>query len=223
MAPMSMAVSVSTSFMDTLCNFLEIPWFCINQLRKPCWVYLHIFRLPLPSSGHDAIVTLLKHYKRPQDESPCNEYSQPGGGMVWEITLFSNCRVWSNDHWSHRTTEWLGWEGPWEIIQSNPLLKLTWSRLYSITSSGFISREGGSSASLGSPSQCSCHSQNKEVFPPVPMKLPVSQFVPVAGHHWKEWPHPFDTHPCMHLWDLHQSFLLQAQLSLYKIYIYMSL
>ncbi|XP_053929105.1 serine/threonine-protein kinase TNNI3K isoform X2 [Cuculus canorus] len=30
-------------------------------------------------TGHDAIVTLLKHYKRPQDESPCNEYSQPGG------------------------------------------------------------------------------------------------------------------------------------------------
>ncbi|MGH0147829.1 UNVERIFIED_CONTAM: hypothetical protein FKN15_048049 [Acipenser sinensis] len=29
--------------------------------------------------GHDAIVTLLKHYTRPQDESPCNEYSQPGG------------------------------------------------------------------------------------------------------------------------------------------------
>lgn len=29
--------------------------------------------------GHDAIVTLLKHYKRP-DDSPCNEYSQPGGG-----------------------------------------------------------------------------------------------------------------------------------------------
>ncbi|XP_065410120.1 serine/threonine-protein kinase TNNI3K isoform X2 [Chrysemys picta bellii] len=29
--------------------------------------------------GHDAIVTLLKHYKRPQDDSPCNEYSQPGG------------------------------------------------------------------------------------------------------------------------------------------------
>lgn len=31
------------------------------------------------TSGHDAIVTLLKHYKRP-DDSPCNEYSQPGGG-----------------------------------------------------------------------------------------------------------------------------------------------
>lgn len=31
------------------------------------------------NSGHDAIVTLLKHYKRP-DDSPCNEYSQPGGG-----------------------------------------------------------------------------------------------------------------------------------------------
>ncbi|XP_038649521.1 serine/threonine-protein kinase TNNI3K [Scyliorhinus canicula] len=29
--------------------------------------------------GHDAIVTLLKHYTRPQDESLCNEYSQPGG------------------------------------------------------------------------------------------------------------------------------------------------
>ncbi|EDL82543.1 cardiac ankyrin repeat kinase [Rattus norvegicus] len=29
--------------------------------------------------GHDAIVTLLKHYKRPQEELPCNEYSQPGG------------------------------------------------------------------------------------------------------------------------------------------------
>uniref|UniRef100_A0A8C1N051 TNNI3 interacting kinase n=1 Tax=Cyprinus carpio TaxID=7962 RepID=A0A8C1N051_CYPCA len=30
-------------------------------------------------TGHDAIVTLLKHYKPPQDGSPCNEYSQPGG------------------------------------------------------------------------------------------------------------------------------------------------
>ncbi|XP_026160689.1 serine/threonine-protein kinase TNNI3K isoform X2 [Mastacembelus armatus] len=29
-------------------------------------------------TGHDAIVTLLKHYKR-SDDSPCNEYSQPGG------------------------------------------------------------------------------------------------------------------------------------------------
>uniref|UniRef100_A0A8C8H9A1 Serine/threonine-protein kinase TNNI3K n=1 Tax=Oncorhynchus tshawytscha TaxID=74940 RepID=A0A8C8H9A1_ONCTS len=29
--------------------------------------------------GHDSIVTLLKHYKRPLDDSPCNEYSQPGG------------------------------------------------------------------------------------------------------------------------------------------------
>ncbi|CAH1787041.1 unnamed protein product [Owenia fusiformis] len=28
--------------------------------------------------GHDAIVTLLKHYKRPQDESACGDYSQPG-------------------------------------------------------------------------------------------------------------------------------------------------
>uniref|UniRef100_A0A8C6QFF6 Serine/threonine-protein kinase TNNI3K n=1 Tax=Nannospalax galili TaxID=1026970 RepID=A0A8C6QFF6_NANGA len=29
--------------------------------------------------GHDAIITLLKHYKRSEDELPCNEYSQPGG------------------------------------------------------------------------------------------------------------------------------------------------
>ncbi|XP_071494273.1 serine/threonine-protein kinase TNNI3K-like [Diadema antillarum] len=29
--------------------------------------------------GHDAIVTLLKHHKRPQDESACGDYSQPGG------------------------------------------------------------------------------------------------------------------------------------------------
>lgn len=35
--------------------------------------------LGFSSSGHDAIVTLLKHYTRP-DDSPCNEYSQPGGG-----------------------------------------------------------------------------------------------------------------------------------------------
>ena len=34
--------------------------------------------LSLP--GHDAIVTLLKHHKRPQDESACGDYSQPGGG-----------------------------------------------------------------------------------------------------------------------------------------------
>ena len=29
-------------------------------------------------SGHDSIATLLKHYKRPQDESACGDYSQPG-------------------------------------------------------------------------------------------------------------------------------------------------
>jgi len=49
-------------------------------------IYVRMFFL-----GHDAIVTLLKHYKRPQDDSPCNEYSQPGGGMrhsphvAWQI------------------------------------------------------------------------------------------------------------------------------------------
>lgn len=50
--------------------------------------YLQILVFPLSFLGHDAIVTLLKHYKRPQDESPCNEYSQPGGGMGWAIILF---------------------------------------------------------------------------------------------------------------------------------------
>ncbi|XP_014681457.1 PREDICTED: serine/threonine-protein kinase TNNI3K-like isoform X2 [Priapulus caudatus] len=29
--------------------------------------------------GHDAIVTLLKHHKRPHDQSACGDYSQPGG------------------------------------------------------------------------------------------------------------------------------------------------
>ncbi|KAJ8375353.1 hypothetical protein SKAU_G00059330 [Synaphobranchus kaupii] len=38
-------------------------------------------------TGHDAIVTLLKHYKRPQDESPCNEYSQPGGEKADVLSL----------------------------------------------------------------------------------------------------------------------------------------
>ncbi|XP_030853711.1 serine/threonine-protein kinase TNNI3K isoform X2 [Strongylocentrotus purpuratus] len=32
--------------------------------------------------GHDAIVTLLKHHKRPQDESACGDYSQPDGSYV---------------------------------------------------------------------------------------------------------------------------------------------
>lgn len=44
-------------------------------------------------SGHDAIVTLLKHYKRPQDESPCNEYSQPGGGMVLSNCYFCTSKI----------------------------------------------------------------------------------------------------------------------------------
>lgn len=30
-------------------------------------------------SGHDTIVTLLKHHKRPSEESACGDYSQPGG------------------------------------------------------------------------------------------------------------------------------------------------
>ncbi|KAK3539737.1 hypothetical protein QTP70_013050 [Hemibagrus guttatus] len=35
--------------------------------------------------GHDAIVTLLKHYKRPLEDSPCNEYSQPAGGSFGKV------------------------------------------------------------------------------------------------------------------------------------------
>lgn len=30
------------------------------------------------SVGFDSIITLLKHYKRPSDESACGDYSQPG-------------------------------------------------------------------------------------------------------------------------------------------------
>lgn len=63
-----------------------------NRQQKTTWFTLTLLPirflllhplLPIsPSySGHDAIVTLLKHYKRP-DESPCNEYSQPGGGEL---------------------------------------------------------------------------------------------------------------------------------------------
>lgn len=55
------------------------------DVMKPQYCSVCVFS----PSGHDAIVTLLKHYKRP-DDSPCNEYSQPGGGessffkiMVW--------------------------------------------------------------------------------------------------------------------------------------------
>ena len=45
------------------------------------------------------------------------------------------------------------------------------------------------------------HPQSEEVLPHLQMELPVLQFVlpiapcPVAGHHWKVWPHPPDTHP----------------------------
>lgn len=46
---------------------------CQKDLMETNIVFL------IATPGHDAIVTLLKHYKRP-DESPCNEYSQPGGG-----------------------------------------------------------------------------------------------------------------------------------------------
>uniref|UniRef100_A0A8C9A747 TNNI3 interacting kinase n=1 Tax=Prolemur simus TaxID=1328070 RepID=A0A8C9A747_PROSS len=43
--------------------------------------------------GHDAIVTLLKHYKRPQDELLCNEYSQPGGGTPFLIQFSLLCNI----------------------------------------------------------------------------------------------------------------------------------
>ncbi|PNJ71871.1 FPGT-TNNI3K isoform 4, partial [Pongo abelii] len=49
---------------------------CLEKLYGDKW---NSFTILLIHSGHDAIVTLLKHYKRPQDELPCNEYSQPGG------------------------------------------------------------------------------------------------------------------------------------------------
>ena len=45
-----------------------------------------------------------------------------------------------------------------------------------------------------------CHPQSEEVLPHVQLELPLLQFVPVApcpvaGHHWKVWLHPPDTHP----------------------------
>lgn len=63
-----------------------------------CFLFAYYFKWFLP--GHDAIVTLLKHYKRPQDESPCNEYSQPGGGIVFTSVVvffhFALLRMQSN-------------------------------------------------------------------------------------------------------------------------------
>ena len=51
----------------------------------------------------------------------------------------------------------------------------------------------------GQPIPGLCQPQ-REVLPHVQMELPMLQFVPVApcpvaGHHWKVWPHPPDTHP----------------------------
>ena len=61
-------------------------------------------------SGHDAIVTLLKHHKRPQDESACGDYSHPGGGRyslkhsalkdIYQVLFFSalphQCTTYNN-------------------------------------------------------------------------------------------------------------------------------
>ncbi|XP_033081194.1 serine/threonine-protein kinase TNNI3K isoform X3 [Trachypithecus francoisi] len=53
----------------------------IWRLLHFCSYYLHenMSQSHSWTQGNDAIVTLLKHYKRPQDELLCNEYSQPGG------------------------------------------------------------------------------------------------------------------------------------------------
>ena len=52
----------------------------------------------------------------------------------------------------------------------------------------------------GQPVPVLCLPQRKEVFAHVQIELLMLQFVhivpcPVAGHHWRVWPHPLDTHP----------------------------
>uniref|UniRef100_A0A8D2MTX5 Serine/threonine-protein kinase TNNI3K n=1 Tax=Zonotrichia albicollis TaxID=44394 RepID=A0A8D2MTX5_ZONAL len=76
--------------------------------------------------GHDAIVTLLKHYKRPQDESPCNEYSQPGGGMEKADVLLLRAGLPSHFHLQLSEIEFH------EIIGSGSFGKVYKGRYYSI-------------------------------------------------------------------------------------------
>ena len=55
------------------CNF-KLPFSCQYQTEKHFLMLYMFFVL-----GHDTIVTLLKHHKRPSEESACGDYSQPGG------------------------------------------------------------------------------------------------------------------------------------------------
>lgn len=82
-------MSLLTFFYRHIVYFLNFILYKSTE-KKYCFVYLQMLIFPLSFLGHDAIVTLLKHYKRPQDDSPCNEYSQPGGGMVQGTALFSS-------------------------------------------------------------------------------------------------------------------------------------
>ena len=55
--------------------------FQINRLESMlCTIYIFVCTFDwFMFQGHDTIVTLLKHHKRPQDELACGDYSQPGG------------------------------------------------------------------------------------------------------------------------------------------------
>lgn len=68
------------------CGLMKKVFLCDDE--HSCWEKYdeNLYRRYFFTAGHDAIVTLLKHYKRP-DDSPCNEYSQPGGGEspLWKF------------------------------------------------------------------------------------------------------------------------------------------
>jgi len=104
-------------------------------------------------------------------------------------------------------------------MESNPLLKqLPYSRLCRKSSRQVLinSREGNSTASLGSLFQCSVTLTVKKFFPHVQMELPVFQFVPIAscpvmGRCWKE---PGPIHLTAALWIFMSTVKVPSQPSL---------
>jgi len=114
--------------------------------------------------------------------------------------------VWAPSYEAEHSTEsqnQRGWNGPLEIIQSNPLLRQApYSRLHAKASRQFlnVSREGIHNLS-GQLVPVLCHSQSKEVISHVRMELSMFRFVPiafcpVAGHHQKE-PRPMHLAPSL--------------------------
>lgn len=132
--------------------------------------------------GHDAIVTLLKHYKRPQDESPCNEYSQPGGGMGWAIILFKGP--------DPRTAEISGSAPP---VSESFGSVLSSTNKITVMGLSISCPYSGSSQGCSSPVCCAWCSEENELCPS-PSQLPshvllcLSAFSPcIINSFWHHW------------------------------------